>query len=206
MATVLKRMPINSDVITRFDTVFTTWANNLVTNESYNATVMGILKTLCDNLFSDFEAMECNVIGWWKYDTEQEEYETPTIINKLVHYRLQKYKPFLKVFTNELADIDDETTRSHDSSASGTSRSASEMSPITEAPINSSPTDASTWNISSPTTKGGSQYNNESENTETVYDPNTVEKIMSFKIQNLNLTVIANMIVKSLIEEYNTVY
>lgn len=206
MSTVLKRMPIDSAFITKFDTVFTSWAALLVSGEDYNSTVMSLLKSLCDSLLADFSSLGCNVIGKWIYDEDAEEYTDSATINLLIHYKLQKYKPYLKVFTSEFADLDDEITRSHDSSASGTSRSASEMSPITEAPINSSPTDASTWNITTPTTKGGSQYNNASENTETVYDPNLVARIMAFKIQNLNLTAIANMIVKSLVEEYNTVY
>lgn len=112
----------------------------------------------------------------------------------------------------------------------GTSRAAGENSPITEAPINSSPTDASAWNITNPSTKSGSQYNNGFENTldedtsesiegefsntkesstsesVTETDPLTYKEILLFNSFKFNVEIIARNFCKSLTEEYNTCY
>ena len=204
--TVLRMKQIDDGIITQFDTVFGSWSNALVTNEGYNATVMSVLKGLCDSLLGDYKTFECHIVGKWKYDTELESYTNLTDFNAVVHLKLQKYKPFLKVFDSEFVKLNRELLRSHSGSNSGNSKSASENSPITAASITTAPSGASDWGLDSPSMKSGSQFNQSHSSSETVTDPTIALRIMNFQVDTLNLTTIANMIVKSFVDEYNTIY
>lgn len=206
MATKLKLMEIDNSVITLFSTAYDNWANPLVSNEDFNENVVSVLKNLCLSLLNDMKTMGCHVIGKWQYDEETETWLDMSALSSLFHMKLQKYKPYVKVFDNEFAKISATILRSHSGSNDGVSRSASENSPITAAPITSAPTEASQWNIDNPNVKGGTQFNQHHSNTENVTDPRVQLEILKFNVDQLNLTTIANMIVRSVVEEYNTVY
>ena len=206
MATRLKLMEIDNTVIVRFEGIYNNWANPLVSNEGFNANVVSILKNLCLSLLNDMKTMGCHVIGKWQYDEETKTWVEMSALTALFHMKLQKYKPYLKVFSDEFVNVSSTIQRVHSGSNDGVSRSASENSPITAAPITSAPTEASQWNIDNPNVKGGTQFNQHHSNTENVTDPRVQLEILKFNVDQLNLTTIANMIVRSVVEEYNTVY
>lgn len=206
MATRLKQMEIDNTVVTMFTTAYDNWANPLVSNEGFNANVVSILKNLCISLLNDMKTMGCHVIGKWQYDEETETWLEMSALSALFRMKLQKYKPYVKVFDNEFAKLSTTIQRVHSGSNDGVSRSASENSPITSQPITSAPIEASEWNLLNPDVKGGSQYNRHFADSENVIDPRVQLEILKFNVDQLNLTSIANMIVRSVVEEYNTIY
>lgn len=206
MATRLKQMEIDNTVVTMFSTDYDAWANPLVSNEGFNSDVVNILKNLCISLLNDMKTMGCHVIGKWQYDEETQSWVEQSALSALFHMKLQKYKPYVKVFESEFVKLSATIQRVHSGSNDGVSRSASENSPITAQPITSAPTEASQWNIDNPNVKGGTQFNQHHSNTENVTDPRVQLEILKFNVDQLNLTTIANMIVRSVVEEYNTIY
>ena len=133
---------------------------------------------------------------------------------------------------NGSTNLSSSTNKNKNSSGNhnGASRAAGENSPITAEPINSSPGDSAQWNISNPNMKSGSQYDNHFQNAdaeteqkadaETYSDYNSssiddsyskhipeIEKdILKFNAYEYNTYIFAERFIRSLTEEFNTVY
>ena len=201
----LKKMPLTSDIVQYFMDEYNIFRNTYW--DDVDTDVLTTLQSQIQMLFDTYVTLGCHVIGKWQYDEESEEYIAEADVFKaLFALKLQKYKPYVKVFSDEFANISSTIQRVHSGSNDGVSRSASENSPITAAPITNAPTEASHWNIDNPNVKGGTQFNQHHSNTENVTDPRVQLEILKFNVDQLNLTTIANMIVRSVVEEYNTVY
>lgn len=206
MATRLKLMEIDNTVVTMFSTAYDAWANPLVSNEGFNSSVVNILKNLCISLLNDMKTMGCHVIGKWQYDEETQSWVEQSALSALFHMKLQKYKPYVKVFGNEFSVASSQIMRNHSGNNNFVSRSASEEQPITAAPISNAPSQTASWDMGNPSEKRGAQSNQTYSNNETVNDPDLQIRVLRFNVDQLNLTTIANMIVRSVVEEYNTIY
>lgn len=201
---ILKKLPLTSEIVALFMDEYGTITENW---EDVDEDVLSTLSSQIQLLFDTYVTLGCHVLGKWQYDTETQSFiAEDNALQALFALKLQKYKPYITVFANEFANISSTILRSHSGSNDGVSRSASENSPITAAPITSAPTEASAWNLANPNVKGGTQFNQHHSNTENVTDPRIQKEILKFNVDQLNLTTIANMIVRSVVEEYNTIY
>ena len=199
--TVKKLLPMND----YFKNLFTNKRSSILTSWSVPSAVTTAFNSISSNLIDDYIALGLHVIGKWEYDTETELYNY-TGLNELIDKNFRKYKPYFLVLVNEFTALNGNLIRQYDGSNSGTRRSAAETSPITIGEINSAPTESTSWDLSNPTSKAGSQYDNANSSTETTTDPNLIKKALDFNVGELNLTRLANMLLRSLTEEYCTIY
>ena len=198
---IKKLLPLNDTI----KNLFTTKRSAIINSWNIPSAVSSAFNSLSSNLLDDYIALGMHLVGKWEYDTETEEYNY-TGVSELIDKVFRKYKPYFLVLTNEVTALNGNLIRQYYGSNSGTRRSAAETSPITVGAIDSAPEASSEWDLANPTSKAGSQYDNANSSTETTTDPNLVMKVLDFNVGELNLTRLTNMLLRSLLEEYCTIY
>lgn len=175
-------MPLNNTNVSVIDNT----VNAFVTSgfgSDLESDVKSAFKLKIHNILYNYQQMGYNIIGFWEYDTETEQYNLTGLAN-LTDNKLTKYYPYLKVLNAEFSSVTgrEETHEQYQNANSvsesgsnnktktkiddfsnsthGTNRSAHEESPISSAPITSAPTESSTWNLDNPTSKNGEQFDN----------------------------------------------
>lgn len=157
----------------------------------------GIVTTIADDYLHSLQILGCHLIGKYPLDDDGELMDITSYvvsITKLSVYRhlaafLQLYRANEK-FILENGDL----RKTNTATSNGTTRAATEESPITGAPINSAPTESTEWDLENPHSKAGSQYDSNGTSTDVIKDPNLAIKAAEFNMRTNIYSVITSMI------------
>lgn len=157
----------------------------------------GIVTTIADDYLHSLQFLGCHLIGKYPLNDDGELMDITSYvvsITKLSAYRhlaalTQLYK------TNEKFILENGDLRKTNTAISnGTTRAATEESPITAAPINSAPTESTEWDLENPHSRAGSQYDSNGTSTDVIKDPNLAIKAAEFNMRTNIYSVITSMI------------